>query len=533
MTDNPVHEVGGPQTAWTIVNTAENFPGVATPLGWTFWRDPLERGMKASFFSMGVLPRSAVTVPESVDDRFSAAVYGRFAANVDCLRAMADLIPGTSGDALEEQLLGSVRPGVSTESSARRYPAIAMKMPATVVRLPKRLRSLRKSIDSWWRRVTRPGAITSVEQAKAILLESASRFEEVMAPHSVVTLLSTGLYDQVKALAAAAGHPGLETSLITGYGEVEETEAIDALWRVSRDEISLDRFLDDHGYHAPSEAEIASVAWREDRAPLERLVQQYRVLGSESSPQLRAATQHQARLDAESRVRAALAGPSRVKATLILRTAKRYIPLREVGKAAFLQTIDGARAAARFLGNHWAGVGVLDQPDDVYYLTFDELTIRLPDSPRSIVADRRTLHTQYEQMSLPDQWIGSPDPSCGTMHDLARSVSGMPVSPGVVEGIARVIDQGHSQDLDDGEILVCKTTDPSWASFFLVAGAVVIDIGGPLSHGAIVAREIGIPCVINTGNGTKVIKSGDRVRVDGSSGEVTIIERPPTAPKQR
>lgn len=526
MTDNPLHEVGGPHTAWTIVNTAENFPGVATPLGWTFWRDPLERGMKASFFSMGVLPRAAVTVPESVDDRFSAAVYGRFAANVDCLRAMADLIPGTSGDALEEQLLGSVRPGVSTNTSVRRYPVIAVKMPFTVVRLPKKLRNLRKSVDSWWRRVTRPGAITTVEQAQSILREAARRFEEVMDPHSVVTLLSTGIYDQVKALAAAAGSPGLETSLITGYGEVEETEAIAALWRVSRDELSLDWFLEGHGYHAPNEAEIASVSWREDRAPIERLVQQYRLLSPESSPQVRATAQRSARLYAESGIRAALAGPSRIKAMLILRIAQRYIPLREVGKAAFLQTIDGARAAARFLGNHWASVGVLDRPDDVYYLTFEELTTRLPGNPKSVVADRRALHTQYEQMSLPDQWIGSPDPTHKATGDPGQSVSGMPVSPGVVEGIARVIDHDHSGELDDGEILVCKTTDPSWASFFLVAGAVVIDIGGPLSHGAIVAREIGIPCVINTGNGTEVIKSGDRVRVDGSSGEVTIVERP-------
>lgn len=125
---NPLHEVGGPATAWTTVNTRENFPGVATPLGWTFWRDPLERGLKGAFCDLGVLPRAAVTVPASVDDRFSAAVFGRFAANVDCLRRAADLMPGTSGEALEEQLLGSVRPGVESHPSKRRYPVIALKI---------------------------------------------------------------------------------------------------------------------------------------------------------------------------------------------------------------------------------------------------------------------------------------------------------------------------------------------------------------------------------------------------------------------
>jgi pyruvate,water dikinase len=99
------------------------------------------------------------------------------------------------------------------------------------------------------------------------------------------------------------------------------------------------------------------------------------------------------------------------------------------------------------------------------------------------------------------------------------------VSAGTVEGIARVVHDADAGDLEDGEILVCATTDPSWASCFLVAGAVVIDIGGPLSHGAIVAREMGIPCVINTGNGTRAIKTGDRLRVDGSTGLVVIQER--------
>ena len=74
--------------------------------------------------------------------------------------------------------------------------------------------------------------------------------------------------------------------------------------------------------------------------------------------------------------------------------------------------------------------------------------------------------------------------------------------------------------LQPDEILVCHVTDPSWSAFFFVAAGVVIDIGGAMSHGAIVARELGIPCVINTMTGTQVIRSGDRVRVDGQAGTV-------------
>ncbi|MDT7589409.1 MAG: rifampicin phosphotransferase [Pseudonocardiales bacterium] len=524
---NPLHEVGSPTTAWTTVNTAENFPGVATPLGWTFWRDPLERGMKGAFHDMGVLPGSAVTVPESIDDRFSAAVFGRFAANVDCLRRMADRMPGTSGEALEAQLLGSVRPGVPSYPSRRRYPVVAAKMPAAVVRLPRRLHRLRAETDAWWRAVTAPGAIATAARARAVLAESAARFEAVMRPHAFSTLLGTGIYDQVAALATASGHPGLETSLVTGYGDVEEAQAAGELWRVARGELTLAEFLADHGYHAPTEAEISSRSWREDDAPLRRLIEQYAGLPESASPVDRARRQRQEREDAEARVLAGTAGPARAGARLRLALARRYIPLREVGKAAFLQTIDGGRAAARYLGAELVAGGELTEPGEVYFLTVEELTgVRLPAGVGELVARRRATFEEYRALRLPDKWVGEPqplaEPVAGPGAAVTR-VTGMAVSPGVVEGVARVVHSAEENDLEPGEILVCKTTDPSWASYFVVASAVVIDIGGPLSHGAIVARELGVPCVINTGNGTRAIRSGDYLRVDGGAGTVEIL----------
>jgi len=104
-----------------------------------------------------------------------------------------------------------------------------------------------------------------------------------------------------------------------------------------------------------------------------------------------------------------------------------------------------------------------------------------------------------------------------------RQLVGVGVSPGVVEGAARVLLDPSEGELLPGEILVCSITDPSWSSYFLIAAGVVIDIGGPLSHGAIVARELGIPCVINTVDGTRRLRTGDRLRIDGSSGKVEIL----------
>jgi phosphoenolpyruvate synthase/pyruvate phosphate dikinase len=111
----------------------------------------------------------------------------------------------------------------------------------------------------------------------------------------------------------------------------------------------------------------------------------------------------------------------------------------------------------------------------------------------------------------------------GAAGDVLSGVAG---SPGRVEGTARVVvDPFDAEPLEPGEILVCRFTDPSWAPLFSLADALVIDIGAAASHGAIVARELGVPCVIGTGDGTRRIRNGDRLKVDGSAGRVEIVAR--------
>jgi pyruvate,water dikinase len=107
----------------------------------------------------------------------------------------------------------------------------------------------------------------------------------------------------------------------------------------------------------------------------------------------------------------------------------------------------------------------------------------------------------------------------------ATEVRGLGASPGVVIGVARIIDNLDDADrLEDGDVLIAKTTSPPWTPLFGVAAAVVTDAGGPMSHVAIVAREYGIPAVVGTVEATKLIRDGQRVRVDGSAGTVELLE---------
>jgi pyruvate,water dikinase len=521
---DPLHDTAGASTQWTIVNTAENFPDVATPLGWSFWERPLELALRGAFCDLGALKPAEVRFSDNVDERCSGVFFGRFTANLSTLLAFADRMPGTSGAAFEKQMFGAS--SWTGKAVPRRYPVVAVKMPRTALQIPKRLRAMRAQVDAWWRVTTAPGALDDPAAARTALREAMAHFERVMRPHTVCTMLGQVGYEQATKLCAGAGLPGLEIQLVTGDG-VEETTIATDVWALSRGRITLPEFLAKHGYHGPSEADVSWLSWREDSKPVERLAESYRSMPDASAPGLALTAQRARRETAERELFAKLSAPKRVVAKRILALARTFLPLRETGKAAFVQSIDGGRAACRALGIHLAATGVLASADDVRYLTVTELLGELPADLPAVIAERRARFTEYKGYRLPDVWTGEPTaipagPDATSAADTAP-ISGIPVSPGVVEGIARVISDPHSEDIEVDEILVCETTDPSWASFFVVASAVVIDVGGPLSHGAIVARELGIPCVINTRTGTHRIRSGQRIRVDGNAGTVEVL----------
>lgn len=200
----------------------------------------------------------------------------------------------------------------------------------------------------------------------------------------------------------------------------------------------------------------------------------------------------------------------------------------ELTKAAFLTAVDGCRAAATTMGQDLAAAGILARPDDAFYLTIDELTAPLPTNVRELVNFRRARREEYRHIEIPHVFTGMPTPirvADGSLGDNG-AVRGKPAGPGVFEGTVRVILDADSQDsLEDGEVLVCKFVDPGWTALVSLAGALVTDIGSPASHGAIVARELGIACVVGTGNGTRALRTGDVVRVDGTTGEIAVLKR--------
>jgi len=171
----------------------------------------------------------------------------------------------------------------------------------------------------------------------------------------------------------------------------------------------------------------------------------------------------------------------------------------------------------------------LSKPDDVFYLESSELLSADHGDGRKwreVVANRRRQRAAHLAVVIPNAWRGRPEPKPLAVADprfAGARIQAIGASPGVVEGRVRVVTDPTEAELDEGDVLVAVTTDPGWASLMFVSSALVVDLGGLLSHAAVVARELGIPCVMGTESGTTRLRTGDHVRVDGGSGTVELL----------
>ena len=534
---NPVHRNRCSEDVfWTTYNISEAYPGVLMPLTWSFFADAQDRANKATFYDMGVFRRSQIEASANVEERTLDIFYGRPVASLNMFRYLGDHFPGTSGNAIEEQIFGKVRTGQRSKSIYTRYPFVATRLPWSIFRMKSRLHSVTSDIEQWWRCSVRPESLDSTEKAQTALREAVARYEAVMRPHTLVAFVGQAVYDQLTQVAEKAGKKGLELTLATGYGDMAETDVVSDLWKVSKGQLPLDEFILRHGYHGPSESDISCKVWRIDRSPVEKLVESYRNLSDGKDPRRMERERADERAEAEAELLANLSGKDRLHARMILKFAAHIIPLRGTGKAGFLRCIDVGRAAARSIGELWQKTGLINDIEDIFLFTVPELVApQSPENSLEIAAQRRKERSKYLELDIPRYFSGVPEAfarktSNTDKDDIASDgtevVSGIPICPGKVVGTARVIkDLGIDEQLDEDEILVCHTTDPSWAGTMMLASALVIDIGGAISHGAIVARELGIPCVIGTKNGSELIKTGDILEVDGQAGIVKLIQR--------
>jgi phosphohistidine swiveling domain-containing protein len=521
---DPLHQPGGVSTCWTTINAEENLVGVVNPLSGTFWLEPVNRGTLGAFADMGVIPERDVVHAADSDRRISSLICGRYSVNVDLVRRLADSMPGTSGDAMERDLFGNPREGIPSQRSLRRYPIVAVKAPGAALGVVGRINRAMPGSQRWWLQSIVELKDADDATAWAKLREGHDHMTAMMRPHTLGTMLIQGVLGRVRALVESIGRPELELELSRGLGSLQEVDMLSRLWEVSRGRGDLDGFLVEYGFHCPGEGAVTSVAWREDPRALHAIVDSYRSMSDDRDPRRSAAEVEKRRRAATTELMAALPPLKRPAAKVVLSLSDNLWALRETGKATYLHGIDVARAAARIVGRSLSGRGLIDAPDDVAFLTIDELKAGVARDYREEVEFRRARRDTYAAFDVPQTWVGTPAREAKNVESEGIDrIEGLAASPGVVEGRVKVVVDPSAADLEEGEILVCKATDPSYGTLFMLAAGLVIDVGAPSSHGAIVARELGIPCVINTRIGTRTLRDGDVVRVDGANGVVNVL----------
>lgn len=509
---------------WTCANLEEAFPGPMTPLSLELIRDALFTGADQVAL---LLPLDA-QIRDNVRRRQLAIFGHRFYQNVSVLREMASAIPGQTPEDFEHQINGRpypqeyVRPrptirdlprfgkfaavagprlaGIGAAAAAVEQRADEVSRTAAVDLTDERLRAhiemLWEDCIEGWKvgllctfLVSVPSSM--LERRYGITaLRSSSENKDVLA--------SSRLLRGVKDLAALAHRRAGAAAVLTTPVDVDSWAELQCADPDFAQQVNA--LLAAAGHRGPGETELANRVYADAPHLLLRAVSG--AGGVDAEP---AEVQ---RLDLVGRQ--------------LEKLSRSTIMRRERCRDAVMRLTHQLRLALREWGDRLTDSGRLCQTSDVFYLRREELfASALELSP--IVARRRAERRRLTNIDMPlrfSQPMATVEPARREPND--RVIAGVPAVAGVVRGRVRVL-RTPDDEMEPGEVLVARATDTGWTPFFATAAAVVTDIGGMMSHAAIVAREFGIPAVVGTEIASRVLEDGALVEVSGDTGTVTVL----------
>jgi rifampicin phosphotransferase len=556
---------------YTRANAGEVLPDPASPLGWTL---VFEKGLLPGWLR-GLVEFGIYREGELPMDRPPVAGMfgGYFYINLSHCRVVA-IRMGMTVEAFDAALLGNAAGAPAyqphpddpcQECSAKVAQTIgeilaASEFPQIDADLERVLAKRRDRPD-----LAALSEAGLVAHARSFLPELDNAF----ARHDYSTFGSAVGPAMLAEACAAVGESAALLDLISGFGEVPSASPSWGLWRLSRlanasPEVSelfdqgvaavaaalpaaaeasvvqfaeaLSGFLADFGQRGPNEWDIRAVSWEAGPDQVLALVESMRHLADENSPDARHERLEATRKSTAERIRGTLADEaSRKGFDTAMQSAARMIPLREKTKLIAVTTINEVRMAMRELGRRGVAAGYFAAPEDVMMLLESELDAYVKDPARfaQVIAERLPQYLALFELEPPFIIDADPEPlSRWARRDRSRPepakpgqvLQGIGGSAGQYEGTARVgMDLPAALALEPGEVLVAPITDAAWTPLFLVAGAVVVDVGALNSHAVVVSRELGIPCVLSLEDGTARLRAGMVLAVDGTAGTVTVV----------
>ncbi len=289
-------------------------------------------------------------------------------------------------------------------------------------------------------------------------------------------------------------------------------------------------FLSKYGMRGVAEIDIGAKRWNDDPSHIIQLMQTYMMIDDpEKAPDTvfsrmaESAEKSQERIIEEAGRRNG--GLNKRLISFLAFRQRNLAGLRETPKFFIINIMYLNRISLLEIGKQMVERGILGDSGDIFYLHLYELE-ELSETRdwKKLVAERKKQLQLDAEKKPPRIILSDGHIYYGSTSVDGKTLIGSPVSPGVVEGVAHVMMDPSSEKLLPGEILVCPATDPAWTPLFLAAAGLVMEVGGLMTHGSIVAREYGIPAVVGVGDATSILKTGQRIRVDGEKGFVTLLE---------
>ena len=530
-------------TVWCHYNLAEVLP-TPLPMTWAVMKEFMSGtgGLGKAYRGLGFHPSEHVD-NEGILDLICGRVYVNLNREAELYFEGFPFVHDFNAlkQNPQEAMYAQARPDI-TKSRASFW----FKLPLHIVRMSRaemRLRQCRSDFDQSLTEEMFPAFQAEVESEREISYsdltdtELVAKFEEWraktlddFAPKALTATLFAGF--SLQRLEAALQKcldeteaKTLASRLISGISGNLTVETNEKLREVSTGDLSLTDFLKDYGHRAVDEFELAQPRWREDTTYLEQIVTSFQQENAETPPAKDDGETRQIaqRASAEKELTALLENKTGLRKQIEseLDLTRRYMPFRETAKFYLMLGYEQIRRVLLELDRRYQ----LD--DGIFYLVPDELRLLVNGEVfNDVIIARKTKRELMLQIEVPDVIFSDSLDQVGAPMSIEAedTYTGVGVSAGVATGPARVLlTPTDARPSDRDYILVCPSTDPAWTPLFLHAAGLVMERGGILSHGAVVAREYGVPAVVNIPNATRRIIDGQMLRVDGNQGTISIF----------
>lgn len=525
-----------PDDYWTSHNIQEVLPGTICPLTCSFMHIFVDQGWRLAY-------KPILEKNENIE--LFGIFHNRFFINMSSVVKISERAFGIDGNELMDQYYGQKKFGlhVPNKDNFWRQLKFRLKTPWLIYNFFVALRSkVNKNIHQIltlenefkkhnWAAMDKQQLFEQLQSTSPIVVQAIANHLAASANIGLpLSLLE-------KTLNSYSKNPKNDVNvLFSGLKNVESSQISLKIWNLSRlakkqkldpQEGPLAEFLKEHGHRCENEWDIQAPSWRMEPAPLLHLIAAYTQLKEDSSPFANFERTAERRIKLTKTLLQQLPFYKRFLFKWLLTTVQKNMAYREYTKSYAVRAVRLSEFSFLEISKR------LENPNDIFFYSQSDIDAFLQEKPQpnlqKTLLQRKKTYQKNRYIQLPDIFQGHPQPMKTQISDDSLILQGYSMNTGEVTGSARVITHlSESGQLQPGEILVTQTLDAALTPLLAIASGVVVEIGGILSHGCIIAREFGLPGVINIPQAVSRIKTGDLLTVDGNRGVVikVVSEKP-------